>query len=138
MPKINVHTPFQFTHADGTKQDFAVGVHDVEDAVANHWFVKPHTGDAPAKTADEKSADELLEDLEARERALAKQHEFLKTIQADQAKKASDLAAREKAADARDADLAKREEAVAAREKAAEQAAVEAAAAAKSAPPAKK
>jgi len=138
MPKINVHTAFQFTHADGTKQDFAVGVHEVDGDVADHWFVKPHTGDAPQKSADEKSADELLGELDKREKALAGQHDILKTTQAEQAKKASDLVAREKAAEQRDADLAKREESVAAREKAAEQAAAEAAAATKAAPAAKK
>lgn len=127
MPKINVHTAFQFTHADGTKQDFAVGVHEVDGDVADHWFVKAHTGDAPQKSDDEKSADELLGELDKREKALAGQHEILKTTQAEQAKKASDLVAREKAAEQRDADLAKREEAVTAREKAAEQTVADAA-----------
>ncbi len=138
MPKINVHTPFQFTHADGTKQDFAVGVHEVDKNVADHWFVLPHTGDAPVKSADEKSADELLGELDKREKAIAAQHEALKTAQAEQAKKAAELASREKAAEQRDADLSKREEAVAAREKAAEHAPADAAAAAKAVPSSKK
>lgn len=116
MPKIYVKKAFTL-NAGAEQQHFAVGNHTVSADVADHWFVKAHVGEPEPASESERAADDLLADLEQREKALA---------------------AREKGADARDADLAKREEAVAAREKAAEQAAVEAAAAAKSAPPAKK
>ena len=46
---IRVHTPFHFTHADGTKQHFDYGHHTVEQSVAEHWFVVAHaevTGNA--------------------------------------------------------------------------------------------
>lgn len=135
MPKINVHTAFQFTHADGTKQDFAVGVHEVDGDVADHWFVKPHTGDAPLKSADEKSVDELLKEVEAKEKEAADALDAkTKAAIAELSKREAAVAAREKDAEQRDADLAKREETVAAREKAAEQAVADAATAAKGAP----
>lgn len=116
MPKIYVKKAFTL-NCGGERQHFPVGPHTVGADVAEHWYAKAHIGEPEPPSEAEAAAEELLADLEQREKALA---------------------AREKAADARDAQLAKREEAVAAREKAAEQAAVEAAAAAKSAPPAKK
>ncbi|MDR3488805.1 MAG: hypothetical protein P4M05_28370 [Bradyrhizobium sp.] len=40
MPKIHVAKDFVLKHDDGTKTPFKKGEHEVEDHVANHWFVK--------------------------------------------------------------------------------------------------
>lgn len=53
--KITVKTPFRL-NIDGEIKKFAVGVHDVEKNVAEHWLVKHHTADGDAQ-ADEPVAD---------------------------------------------------------------------------------
>ncbi|VVE79392.1 STY1053 family phage-associated protein [Pandoraea sputorum] len=105
MPKIYVNKAF-ILNAGGEPQHFPVGNHTVSAEIADHWFVKAHVGEPAPVGESERAADELLADLDKREKALVE---------------------REKAAEQRDADLAKREDAVTAREKAAEQAAAEAA-----------
>lgn len=59
MKKIYVLTAFNFN--DGAKiTPFAAGFHDVEDAVAEHWFVKAHCspdGEAPAVVDDPRIAE---------------------------------------------------------------------------------
>ncbi|WP_343297350.1 hypothetical protein AAG122_18900 [Raoultella planticola] len=59
MKKIYVLTAFNFN--DGAKiTPFAVGFHDVDDAVAEHWFVKAHCspdGEAPAVVDDPRIAE---------------------------------------------------------------------------------
>ncbi len=54
MKKIYVLSPFNFN--DGKEQKhFPVGFHDVDDTVADHWFVKAHCspdGEAPAVAED--------------------------------------------------------------------------------------
>lgn len=42
MPKIIVATPFSLTTASGAI-DFPAGVHEVDEDVANHWYVKAHS-----------------------------------------------------------------------------------------------
>jgi hypothetical protein len=43
MKQITVESSFVFTHPDGRKEPFAVGVHDeVDDGVADHWYVRAH------------------------------------------------------------------------------------------------
>jgi hypothetical protein len=43
MKQITVDSAFVFTHADGKQQEFTVGVHDdVQDEVADHWYVRAH------------------------------------------------------------------------------------------------
>lgn len=54
MPKRYVHTPFTLRHDDGKTQQFGVGEQELEQAVAEHWYVKHHTrapGDAPKPAA---------------------------------------------------------------------------------------
>lgn len=57
--KIYVLTPFNFN--DGASiTEFAAGFHDVESAVADHWFVKAHCspdGEAPALENDPRIAE---------------------------------------------------------------------------------
>ncbi len=40
--QIQVVKPFTLTHQDGTQQAYGVGVHDVPDIVAEHWYTKLH------------------------------------------------------------------------------------------------
>ncbi|EOA6528144.1 hypothetical protein ACH7OW_004455 [Escherichia coli] len=42
MKTIHVHTPFTLTTDDGQLKKFVTGQHRVDDAVAEHWFVKAH------------------------------------------------------------------------------------------------
>lgn len=102
MPKIYVKKAFTLHHND-ERHDFPVGNHTVPADVAEHWYVKAHTGDEPAADPDAAAAaDELLAELDAKAKALQ--------VLADQ------LADREKAADQREADLNARAEALDARE----------------------
>lgn len=59
MKRIYVLTAFNFN--DGDKiTPFAAGFHDVDDAVAEHWFVKAHCspdGEAPAQVDDPRIAE---------------------------------------------------------------------------------
>ncbi|HDR9029899.1 TPA: hypothetical protein QDB14_004121 [Burkholderia vietnamiensis] len=41
--KIEVAKAFRLLGADGEHTHFPVGVHTVEQEVADHWFVKAHT-----------------------------------------------------------------------------------------------
>lgn len=56
MPSINIVKPFLLRRADGTEQFFRVGVHDVSDADADHWYVKQHS-DKPPERAPEPEYD---------------------------------------------------------------------------------
>ncbi|PQH29086.1 STY1053 family phage-associated protein [Raoultella ornithinolytica] len=59
MKKIYVLAAFNFN--DGAKiTPFAAGFHDVDDEVAEHWFVKAHCspdGEAPAVAEDPRIAE---------------------------------------------------------------------------------
>lgn len=59
MKKIYVLTAFNFN--DGDKiTPFSAGFHDVDDAAAEHWFVKAHCspdGEAPAVADDPRIAE---------------------------------------------------------------------------------
>ena len=59
MKKIYVLSPFNFN--DGKEQKhFPVGFHDVDDTVADHWFVKAHCspdGEAPSVVEDPRIAE---------------------------------------------------------------------------------
>ncbi|CCS30248.1 STY1053 family phage-associated protein [Salmonella enterica] len=61
MKKIYVLSPFNFN--DGkTQKHFAVGFHEVEKDVAEHWFVKAHIspdGEAPASDVSDTRIAEL-------------------------------------------------------------------------------
>ena len=39
---IQVHKPFTLTHDDHSTQQFLVGVHEVDEHVAEHWYVQAH------------------------------------------------------------------------------------------------
>lgn len=64
---IRVHTPFTFTHDDGTSQTFHAGEHTVDEKVADHWFVTAHaevTGKAKVST-DTKEFQAQIDSLTA-------------------------------------------------------------------------
>lgn len=59
MKKIYVLAPFNFNNGSEQKH-FAVGFHDVDDDVADHWFVKAHCspdGEAPVLADDPRLAE---------------------------------------------------------------------------------
>ena len=69
MKKIYVLAPFNFNNGSEQKH-FAVGFHDVDDEVADHWFVKAHIspdGEAPTVAEDPRIAEyeARIADLEA-------------------------------------------------------------------------
>ena len=56
---ITVIKPFVFQLPDQTKREFAVGVHDdVDDATAEHWYVRAHCAPEEPKTQEAKGAGE--------------------------------------------------------------------------------
>lgn len=124
--KIYVNKAFKLLDPD-TKQhaDYPVGNHTVEKEVAEHWFVKAHTGAEPPLDPDaQAAADELMAELDARAQALQAQAKDL-----DAREKL--LAGRVRDAEQRDADLAKREQGIEAKAKEVEEAKAKADAAAK-------
>ncbi len=40
MKRIRVHTPFTFNDSEYNKTDFEVGVHNVKNEIADHWFTQ--------------------------------------------------------------------------------------------------
>ncbi|GAQ30218.1 hypothetical protein SAMD00023378_3901 [Ralstonia sp. NT80] len=108
MPKIHVHKPFTLTNDDGTQTPFAVGEHEVEPHVADHWYVKVHAGEkpqAPAAAADAAHPDgdagaELAEQrriLESAAAMLEGRAEQLTKLQAECAEREAKLNEREEA-----------------------------------------
>lgn len=51
MKTINVIKPFVLTSAENVQHTFAVGSHEVEDWIAEHWFTKAHSEPVKAKPA---------------------------------------------------------------------------------------
>ena len=98
MPKIYVKKAFKLQH-EGELHDFPVGNHTVDKEIAEHWFVKAHTGEEPAADPESAAAaDELLAELDAKAKGLQEL--------------AGKLAEREKALDKREAELSEREKAL--------------------------
>ncbi|MGN5479516.1 STY1053 family phage-associated protein [Cupriavidus basilensis] len=109
MPKIHVHTPFTLTKEDGTTQSFREGGHDVDSSVADHWYVKLHTGDKPvgapaaADAADASAAiNARLADLDRAEQALVEEGKRLEALAAELGEREVAVAAREEAAAGRE------------------------------------
>lgn len=118
MPKIHVHKPFTLTHDDGTQTSFEVGTHEVEAHVADHWYVKVHSGAGPDAAADRAGAADSDAEAELAEqrRTLDSAAAMLDGRAEQLAKLQDDIAAREGAAAAREAKLNEAEEALRARE----------------------
>lgn len=58
MPKIEIAKPFRLTLDNGSYRDFPAGEYDVEDAIAQHWFVKAHTRNPDAAPIDQQPTGE--------------------------------------------------------------------------------
>lgn len=135
MPKIYVKKAFKLRHNEET-HDFPVGLHTVDAEVAAHWFVKAHTGEQPAVEPDARAAaDALLAEIEAKAKALddeaAAKAKALDVRAEELDAREKQLAKLEAAVDAHAADVAARDKAVTEREQAAEKAAAESAKSAK-------
>ncbi len=92
MPKIYVKTPFTLTHDDTSKTSFAVGEHEVDAEVADHWFTKLHTGEKPVAAGtpvslpaggSDADQDDSAAELGKREEALAANAEALRVRAAE-------------------------------------------------------
>lgn len=55
--KIQVKQAFVLTKADGEKQNFAAGIHEVDKAVAAHWYVQAHSEPVEDEKPAKKSKD---------------------------------------------------------------------------------
>ncbi|VWB83647.1 hypothetical protein BLA13014_03859 [Burkholderia aenigmatica] len=105
--KIYVAKAFKLLGADGKHTDFHVGMHTVDEAVAENWYVKHHLGDpgdAPAAAGSDTSA------------ALAAARAELEAEGGRLAEQRAELDAMSKGIDARAAELDAREGSIAARE----------------------
>ena len=108
MAKIHVHTPFTLTKDDGDKKSFAVGNHEVDDDIADHWYVKVHSGE-PAQAAAQDSEADVAADLAEQRASLESAANFLNG-------RAEQLSLVQARLEAREADLKAREDALAASE----------------------
>ena len=111
MAKIHVHTKFSLIKDDGEMLSFAPGNHDVPDDVADHWYVKVHSGEpaqAVRDSEDDAAADfaEQRASLESAAKFLEERAEQLSQAQSDLDARAADLKAREDALTAREAEFA--------------------------------
>jgi len=112
MARIHVHTPFTLTKDDGAAQSFLPGSHEVDDDVADHWYVKAHSGEpvqAAAQVSEADVAAELAEErasLDSAAKFLEGRAEQLSKVQADLDVREADLKAREDALTAREAEFA--------------------------------
>ncbi|MBJ9593225.1 STY1053 family phage-associated protein [Burkholderia seminalis] len=105
--KIYVAKAFKLLGADGKHTDFHVGMHTVDEDVAENWYVKHHLGDpgdAPAAVGGDMSA------------ALAAARAELEAESGRLAEQRAELDAMSKGIDARAAELDAREGSIAARE----------------------
>ena len=57
MQVINVVKAFVLTATDGARHEIAVGIQEVEDFVADHWYAKAHTAPVPEALAKAAGAD---------------------------------------------------------------------------------
>lgn len=51
MKYLNVLTGFILTLADGAKREFEAGLQEIEDELADHWYVAAHSEPLTAKQA---------------------------------------------------------------------------------------
>lgn len=55
--KINVIEQFTLTMADGVRKTFNRGIQDVEEEIADHWFVKAHSEPVKDKEPEKDEAE---------------------------------------------------------------------------------
>jgi hypothetical protein len=67
MPTIQVDEPFVLNLDDGTQRDFRSGLFEVEQEIADHWYVKakskPYEGEAAAPASDGEPAQEATQQV---------------------------------------------------------------------------
>jgi len=102
MAKVKIHVakPFKLLTEKGEPMHFGVGNHTVDQAVADHWFVKAHLDGESAGGDTEAAADELLAELEAKAKAVQEAEATLAAREAEVAEREKAVAAREQALDA--------------------------------------
>lgn len=85
MPKILVKTPFRLVRDDGTDQKFTVGVHEVSQKDADHWYTKIHSEPyvADADQAVIAEMQELHAELVAAKEALDAERQQLEAEKAE-------------------------------------------------------
>jgi hypothetical protein len=108
--EINVAKAFILTDDKGLKIQFTAGLHDVEPAIASHWYVKAHLVDAPAPVVPDGSFEAIQAGKAAKaeaEKKEAKDAATLAQLQAEEeAKRAKELEEKTAAAIAESARLA--------------------------------
>lgn len=90
MKKIYVLAPFNFNNGREQKH-FAVGFHDVDDDVADHWFVKAHIspdGEAPT-VADDPHLAELEAQMADKDKKIAELEAQIEELKANAKKSKS-------------------------------------------------
>ncbi|VVD29165.1 STY1053 family phage-associated protein [Paraburkholderia dioscoreae] len=124
---VQVHTPFTLTHDNGSVEHFGVGKHEIEAGLAEHWYVRLHTGDKPGSQLESGGAgggaemsaelrtelDRASAELRAEAEQIDSERATLNGREAALKQLANDLDEREKALDARQAGLNAREVAIA-------------------------
>lgn len=80
MKRIRVHTPFTFNDSEYNKTDFDVGVHNVKNEIADHWFTQRYA-EVLDKTDNggDGASQAQLDDLSAKIAELTSQNTVLTT-----------------------------------------------------------
>jgi septal ring factor EnvC (AmiA/AmiB activator) len=60
MKTIRVHTAFDFTNPDYSQTHYAVGIHQVDDSVAGHWFTQQFAEVAGGTKEEQEQVDALF------------------------------------------------------------------------------
>jgi hypothetical protein len=97
MKTIIVKQPFQLNVGTGEHVQFSVGRHNVDDKIAEHWFVQAHS-EVLDLVALKKEADKAAAEHAAAEKAAKEAADKVAAAQAEADKKAADEAAAAKAA----------------------------------------
>lgn len=54
MPDVMIEREFNLTHQDGTTELFPPGIYDLDDELANHWYVRAHTKQQPEQRGNQR------------------------------------------------------------------------------------
>lgn len=65
MPFVNIVKAFRLTQDNGVSRWFNAGRHEVEQFVADHWFVRAHSDNPPPAQAPPGSPEAVLREFEA-------------------------------------------------------------------------
>jgi hypothetical protein len=87
LVRVKVVQAFTLNHDNGQKEHFAVGVHEVPPAVADHWYFKAHTDKAPKPqlhAGTPQYAVAMKELVKSRKKALEEAEALLAEAEAEQ------------------------------------------------------